>query len=640
MTRTTRLAAWAILLALAAFQAYAHRFVIGPDGISYLDLSDAVTTGNWSRLLNLYWSPLYPALIGVGRAISGAGAQHEIPVVHAVNFVCFVAMLAAFEYLLAPILATARTVRWSILGGRWAPALSYAVFGVFALTMIPLELTTPDLLNAALAFLAFGAMLRLREPSSHATKHAIVLGASLGVAALSKSFMIPWAVVCFATLAFAMRARGVRAISIAAGVWLVFVALWTAALSNKAGRLTFGDTGRLTYAWFVNEQYPPSEGGVPPGALTPRTEAILPGVGIANDTSYTDPMWADPARWNATLKPDVKLSDQWKTVKRFHALYVENLAPLLFLIFVIAVAPRGTRRRTWKLGWIIYVPALLGLVGYAAVLVTTRYVMPFLVSGTLMLLASTPAARRMLPTQVLLGLFVPFALESFSPTGVESLTFLAAAAAGVLAAVLVRSKAAAVWITAAVLAMVVDVLLFAVILKDPSLVRFGAAAVAVLVWRAALAAVRGGTPVAFARRAELALLLVVGVLFMYRSVGRYNRDMEALGYARNPNRGNLQWNIAQDLASHGIMPGMRVAVIGPHAESYWARTARLHIVASVPANRVGQFWTLPVSEQNKLLDEFAANGAQAAIATLGVVGQPPDSTWTKVKYRGRIRFLK
>jgi hypothetical protein len=631
------LAAWAILLALAAFQAYAQRYVIGPDGISYLDLSDAVTTGNWSRLLNLSWSPLYPALIGLGRAISGAGPQQEIPVVHAVNFVCFAGMLAAFEYLLVRILSIARTVRWSILGHRWGAALSYALFGIFALTMIPLELTTPDLLNAAFAFLAFGAMLRLGASSP---RHAIVFGAALGIAALSKSFMIPWAIVCFVTMAIALRSRGMRPVGIAVGVWLLFVAPWTAALSTKAGRLTFGDTGRLTYAWFVNEQDPPSEGGVPPGARTARTEAILSGTGIAVDTAYTDPMWADPARWNAMLEPVVRWSDQWKTVKRFHALYVENLAPLLFLILIVVVAPRGTRRWIWKRGWIIYVPALLGLIGYAVVLVTTRYVMPFLLAGTLTMLATTPAARRMVPTLALLGLVVPFALESFSPTGIESLTFLAAAGAGLLAAVLVRSKSAGVWITVAVVAMIFDVVVFAVMLRDASLVRFGAAAVAVLFWRAALVAVRNGTTVAFAHRAEVALILVVGILLGYRSVGRYNRDVEAFGYAQNPNRGNLQWNIAQDLASHGVTPGTRVAIIGPHAEAYWARTARLHIVASVPGNRVGQFWQLPKSEQEKLLDEFAANGAQVAIATLGVVGLPPDSTWTKVKYRGRIRFLK
>jgi hypothetical protein len=94
-----------------------------------------------------------------------------------------------------------------------------------------------------------------------------------------------------------------------------------------------------------------------------------------------------------------------------------------------------------------------------------------------------------------------------------------------------------------------------------------------------------------------------------------------------------------DLASHGITPGTRIALIGPHAESYWARTARLHIVASVPSNRIGAFWMLSKAGQDSLLAEFAASGATVAIATLEVGGQAPDSSWTPVKYHGRIRRL-
>jgi hypothetical protein len=67
-----------VLLGLAAFQAYAQRYVMGPDGMSYLDLSDAVTGAGWSRLVDLYWSPGYPLLIGVTRLITRAGPQAEI----------------------------------------------------------------------------------------------------------------------------------------------------------------------------------------------------------------------------------------------------------------------------------------------------------------------------------------------------------------------------------------------------------------------------------------------------------------------------------------------------------------------------------------------------------------------------------
>src|SRR5215467_5394100 len=107
-TRRTRIIAWVVILAIAAYQSYAQRFVIGPDGISYLDLSDAVTTGDWGRLLNLYWSPLYPLLVGIARVIARATPASEIPVMHAANFVMFVAMFSAFEYMLMSIYSLAQ----------------------------------------------------------------------------------------------------------------------------------------------------------------------------------------------------------------------------------------------------------------------------------------------------------------------------------------------------------------------------------------------------------------------------------------------------------------------------------------------------------------------------------------------------
>jgi hypothetical protein len=98
--RRIRVVAWVVILSIAVFQAYAQRYAVSPDGISYLDLSDAVVTRDWRRLVNLYWSPLYPALIGVARAVFGASAAREVPLVHAVNLVSFIAMFVAFEYML------------------------------------------------------------------------------------------------------------------------------------------------------------------------------------------------------------------------------------------------------------------------------------------------------------------------------------------------------------------------------------------------------------------------------------------------------------------------------------------------------------------------------------------------------------
>jgi hypothetical protein len=629
--------AWLVLLALAAFQAYAQRYVIGPDGMSYLDLSDAVTGSVWSRLVDLYWSPGYPFLIGVARLITGAGPQNEIPVIHAVNFVCFVIMLVGFEYFLTSVVAVASGIRGAALRGRMGVAAAYGLFGVFALTMTPNELTTPDLLSDAAILFALGALLRFREPAGRGMRPAAVLGAALGLGGLAKSFLIPWALVCFATLVVGVGRRGFRQAAIAAGIWALFVAPWSALLSMKAGRPTFGDAGRLTYAWFVNVNDPPSIGGVPPGARTPATEAILPGVGLPGVSQYTDPMWANPSQFNGSVAPRFNVRDQARTLRVFQVFYVETLSPLLLVIFLIVTAPRGSLRAAWRLGWPVYVPSAAGLFAYAMVLVTSRYVMPFVLAVTLLLLATLPLARRLMPWAALIGFAIPLGLEALFPDTTAGLALTTSLVGAVFGAVLVLSSRRAAWVAALVFGLLLTRMIFSPVF--PIMVRAGAVTVLLFYWRTALASVRAGRPVWFARRTQEALATALAIALVFRTGLRFHQDVTALARAASPTWGNVQWKIAAELERHGIAPGTRIAVIGSHAEAYWARAARLHIVANVPRLRAAAFWELPTAAQDSLLSVFHAAGATMAIATLGPAGAAPDATWTPVDYRGWIRSL-
>jgi hypothetical protein len=272
------------------------------------------------------------------------------------------------------------------------------------------------------------------------------------------------------------------------------------------------------------------------------------------------------------------------------------------------------------------------------VVVTTRYVMPFVLSGTLVLLATIPLARRMLPLTVLVGLAIPVGLEALLPRTISGLSLVTSMIGGMLGAVLVSASRPIVWGVVAAIAMVATRVVFPVAFA--SLIWAGAGALTLFIWRLSLAAVRGHRTAWFARRTEAALALLFTVVVAFRLGIRLNQDREAMDRAARPAWGNVSWNIATELAAHGITPGTRVAVIGPHAESYWARTARLHIVASVPRNRVSEFWQLSQAGQDSLLAEFASAGATYAIATLGVPEIPPDSSWQAVKFHGRIRKLR
>jgi len=637
-----RIGAWVLIVALAAFQTYGNRYAISPDGMSYLDLSDAVVTGRWGDLVNLYWSPLYPFLIGVARRIADAGAEHEVAIVHAVNLAAFLAMFAGFEYFIVKVLSIAAGVRHAMLRGPWGAVAAYGLFGALSMTMTPLELTTPDWLSNAAVFIAMGAMLRLRdEPDDRRT--ALLLGAALGVGALAKSFLVPWSIVCFVVLAIALhRAASHRAarrpLTLAILAWAVFVLPWTAVLTHRAGRVTFGDTGRLTWGWYVNGQDPPSLGVVPPDARTRATEAILPGTGVTGDAPGTDPMWYDPARWNASMHPRLSLHDELGTLATMSVTLIGSLSILLYLGLAIAVAPRGSRRVYLARSWIVLVPCLIGILGYAMVIMTARYIMAFVLSGVLVTLGTLPIARRLRPTWLLLGLVI--SISPLAPWQMMSYAFSFATgiAAAMLVGALIPTRRAILWMVLVPLALLFSLLLFSP--ATQAVMRLGSAAIIVLLWAASRAAIRRWRMEQFARGALTGLAVGAGLVLAGRLALRANRDAINMSHASAAVSANPQWQIAQELAAHGIAPGTRIALIGPHAESYWARTARLKIVADVPGPIVPVWWMLTPASRDALLAQFAADGATVAIAVRAPDNVPPDSTWTPLKYGGWMRRLK
>lgn len=637
MKRAIRVIAWVVVLALAAYQAYASRYTVGPDGIAYLDLSDAVVHGRWSGLISLYWSPLYPILIGIARLVLGTGAEREVPIMHFVNVVGLAATFGAFEYFLIACLALARRVRGSALGGRWASAACYALFVCVAFTLTPLELTTPDLFAAAAVFASLGALLRLRDPDRSDSRAAFVLGVALALGGLAKSFLVPWAFVCIAVVFVAAR-QSRWALTITTVLpWLIILAPWVAALSSSAGRFTFGDAGRLTYAWYVNNQNAPSLGGVPPGARTPGTDSILPGTGATGEAPGTDPMWFDPARWNASLRPHWQPRDQLETVATLLRFYLENLAPLLFLSVLIAAAPAGSRRLAWRDTWVVLVPAAAGLAGYALVLVTARYIMPFVLGGTLVLLAAVPLGRRIYPLAAVIGVAVPIVLEALDRRSAVALALVISILGGLVVGVTVSARRRVLWGIAVTLGMFITRVVFPA--SFPAILLPAAAVLVFDIWAMSRRAIHAGHPVRFARRLEAALGVTIGVLLLIRFAARLEQDGRALSLSESPRWGNVSWRIANDLARRGIGPGTRIAIIGPHAESYWARTGRLKIVASVPAPVVHDFWRLSAAQRDLLLARFHAAGATVAIASVGPETGAPDGTWTPVQFRGWVRPL-
>jgi hypothetical protein len=232
---------------------------------------------------------------------------------------------------------------------------------------------------------------------------------------------------------------------------------------------------------------------------------------------------------------------------------------------------------------------------------------------------------------------VPILLEALDLSSAVALALVISIVGGLVAGVVVSTRRRAIWMIAVVLGMgITRVVLPA---SFPPILLPGGAALAAAVWLLSRRAIQTGHPVRFVRRLEAALGVAIGLLLIVRFGARVAQDARALDRSDSPAWGNLSWRIANDLAQDGIGPGTRIAVIGPHAESYWARAGRLTIVASVPSPVVRDFWRLAPSAREALLARFHAAGASVAIASVGPEDGVPDSSWTPVRFRGWIRPL-
>src|SRR5688572_10936892 len=196
-----RIAGRTIALILGALQAWAGRFPIGEDGLSYLDLADAYVRGDWRNAVSAYWSPLYSWVLASGFALTRPSPFMESTVVHVINFVIYVCALAAFEFFVRQLLVVHRQRERAAApqGEMRMPAsallaLAYGLFIWVSLQWITVSLESPDMTLTILVYLAAGLLLRMRatQPS---VRTFLGYGMVLGFAYLTKAAMFPLSLV-------------------------------------------------------------------------------------------------------------------------------------------------------------------------------------------------------------------------------------------------------------------------------------------------------------------------------------------------------------------------------------------------------------------------------------------------------------
>jgi hypothetical protein len=399
-----RAAAWVAVIVLGLFHAAAGRHAIEPDGVSYLDVADRYLSADWRGAINAYWSPLYSWLLGLALLVARPTPYWEYPLVHVVNFLAYVGAFACFEFFLGQLIQGQVQVGsgGALRGGgrvslpTWAwQLLGYVLFLWAALLLITLSSVTPDMCVAGLALLASGLLVRIRRNPEGWLQFAI-LGVVLGLGYLAKAIMFPLAFLFLLTCLLS-AGRSLRLLSrtlVAASVFLLVSAPFLLALHDVKGRWTFGDSGRLAYAWLVNN--PESAylhwRGKPPGSGTPAhpTTQIFetpPVYEFKGPMRVTYAPWYDPSYWNeglvARFDPQGQLKVLGRGALRYYAVFINSPIGMATLVGFLALLLCGDRNlRAWITDvhvWNVLLPSIGALGLYALVHVETRYVGPFVI---------------------------------------------------------------------------------------------------------------------------------------------------------------------------------------------------------------------------------------------------------------------
>jgi len=390
---------WLVAVVLGALQAWDARHSMNPDGISYLDIGDAYFRGDWNVAINAYWSPFYSWLLGLAMVFLKPSPYWEFSVVHLVNFIIYLFALGCFHFFLLELISYNREKKAGFSADRsadlpeWAClALGYTLFIWSSLELISISVVTPDMCVAAFVYSAAGILLRIRRGSASWLTF-VLLGLVLGIGYLAKAAMFPLAFVFLGVGMFSVGnlRRAVPRVLLALVVFLLVGGPFIVALSQVKGRLTFGDSGKLNYAWHVNRadiDRVHQEGGSFDSIPRYRMERLSTAPAIysfGTPDKITYPLWYDPSdRYRGTethFDPRAQIRVLVSTAKNYFQIFFHLQNGLVFGFLILYFM--GRRRWFCVMDMLdhstLLIPAIAALAMYSLIFVLPRYVAPFVV---------------------------------------------------------------------------------------------------------------------------------------------------------------------------------------------------------------------------------------------------------------------
>jgi len=375
---------------MASMEVSAYRYFVSTDGISYLDMSDAVFPGTeWRRLITGTWSPLYPFLLGLGRLLR-PDPYREIVTGHLINIPMFLAAFAAFEFFLRNVVPREEisdlTREHVSLPRSVYLVVGYTLFLWASIANITLRTLRADMLMTTFLLLAMGMLLRIKWRGGTWARY-LTLGMILGFGYLAKAPILPIGGLILASslLLAGDWKRTLPKALLSAIVSLAIGSLYFIPLSQKRGDLTLGESSSYNYlihvdrpetAWYLQQV------GRGSGRFLHSATKIFDKPAVYQfsvEQAVTYPMRFDPAYWAQGVKPRFYLRDQFRALAGNLNQYKDILERTGGLIAGLAVLwfVSGNGRQALvgiMTQWPLWFIGSSGLAMYALVHVEDRYV--------------------------------------------------------------------------------------------------------------------------------------------------------------------------------------------------------------------------------------------------------------------------
>ncbi len=343
-----RLIVYLIAIFWGAIQAWNSRFeLFFADSQQYFDIANYFSNFEFSKVISLYWSPLYPLLAGIMLKLLPVPVYWQFFQFKLLNLAILIATFFSFEFFFTHLYAfynseiVAKDPERAVISKNTLLFSGYALLILFSLAFGGVYQDSPDMLNAAILFIATGLFLKLLLKPSKLI--ACLFGLTCGFGYLCKAVMLSMTALYLVWLSVFWRKFACILLSLAC--FVMVASPWISAMSKRAGHFSFGESAKFVYINLVEgRDAVAGEGLVHPPAVLHRDPLVRE---YGHEMPGTCPFFFDIGYWTAGVIAHVRASDIVKALVANAVYYSLTFLylPALVVAFILI------KSHSWPLLW-------------------------------------------------------------------------------------------------------------------------------------------------------------------------------------------------------------------------------------------------------------------------------------------------